>query len=82
MTRVIGGLSLVAALALAGCSSETKTIRQETVRTVPVPAAPVVVEKRTTVIEPEPAVIEKRTTVETIDPVVEKRTTTTIESEY
>jgi hypothetical protein len=67
-----------AAIVAAGCSTETKTVRQEEIRTVPAPAAvierrtvvetvpdaPVVVEKHTTTVEPvTPAVIERKTTV-------------------
>jgi hypothetical protein len=55
--------------------------------TVEQPAAPAVVERRTTTVEavpaPPPAVVEKRTTVETVPaaPVIEKRTTETIHTD-
>lgn len=70
-----------AAIVAAGCTTETKTVRQEEIRTVPAPAA--VVETRTVVetVSDAPVVVEKHTTttVEPVDPVIERKTTTVIE---
>ena len=73
-------LALAATVGLMGCTTETKTVRRETIETVP--AAPAVVERRTTVesvpASSAPMVVEKKTTtVVPAPPVVERRTTTT-----
>jgi hypothetical protein len=67
------------ALVAAACGGESKTVRRETVTTVP--AAPAVVERRTTVetVPPAPVVVEKQTTIHSGS--VQKRTTDTIETE-
>jgi hypothetical protein len=79
--RKWASLTTLASLALiaAACGGETKTIRRETLTTVP--AAPQVVERKTTVetVPPAPAVVEKQTTIRSGS--VQKRTTDTIETE-
>ena len=79
--RKLVSLTSLASLALlaAACGGESKTVRRETVTTVP--AAPAIVERRTTVetVPPAPAVVEKQTTIRSGS--VQKRTTDTIETE-
>ena len=75
---ILGAASL-ATIAVVGCGGESKTVRRETVTTMPAP--PAIVERHTTVetVPPAPAVVEKQTTIRSGS--VQKRTTETIDTE-
>lgn len=79
MRKLVSLTSLVGlALLAAACGGESKTMRRETMTTVPAPA---VVERRTSVetVAPAPAVVEKQTTIRSGS--AQKRTTDTVETQ-